>query len=69
MRSLLRLLVQHVVVGVTDQRSVVGVEEHLVRYLERAEIHSHRCVQVKATMLTASFRGQMLSLRCLCVSF
>lgn len=34
MRRLLRLLVQHVVVRVTDKRSVVGVEKHLVRNLE-----------------------------------
>lgn len=34
MRGLLRLLVQHIVVSVTDKRSVVRVEEHLVRNLE-----------------------------------
>lgn len=56
MRSLLRLLVQHVIVGVTDQWSIVGMEEHLVRYLERVEIHSLRCVQFKAnTTLTVAF--------------
>lgn len=34
MWGLLRLLVQHVVIGVTNKRSVVRVEEHLVRNLE-----------------------------------
>lgn len=35
MRRLLSLLVQHVVVGVPDERPVVGVEEHLVGNLEK----------------------------------
>lgn len=39
MGGLLRLLVQHVVVSVADQRPVIGVEEHLVRYLERRSAH------------------------------
>lgn len=34
MWGLLRLLVQHVVIRVTNERSVVRVEEHLVRNLE-----------------------------------
>lgn len=32
--GLLGLLIQHVVVGVSDQRPVVGVEEHLIRNLK-----------------------------------
>lgn len=38
-RGLLRLLIQHVVVGVTDQRPVIGMEEHLVCYLEHRSAH------------------------------
>lgn len=34
MWGLLSLLIQHIVVGVADKRSVVRVEEHLVRNLE-----------------------------------
>lgn len=34
MRGLLGLLVQHVVVGVSDQRPIVRVEEHLIRDLK-----------------------------------
>lgn len=34
MRGLLCLLIQHIVVGVADKRSVVRMEEHLVRNLE-----------------------------------
>lgn len=34
MWGLLRLLIQHIVVGVADKRSVVRMEEHLVRNLE-----------------------------------
>lgn len=34
MWGLLCLLIQHIVVGVTDKRSVVRMEEHLVRNLE-----------------------------------
>lgn len=39
MGGLLCLLIQHVVVGVTDQRPVISVEEHLVRYLEHRSAH------------------------------
>lgn len=34
MRGLLSLLIQHVVVGVSDQRPIVSVEEHLIRNLK-----------------------------------
>lgn len=34
MWGLLCLLIQHIVVGVADKRSVVRMEEHLVRNLE-----------------------------------
>lgn len=37
MRRLLSLFVQHVVVGVSDERPIVGVEEHLVGNLKQEE--------------------------------
>lgn len=46
MWGLLRLLVQHVVVGVADERSVVRVEKHLVRNLKGIKSNEeHVCVE------------------------
>lgn len=42
MWGLLRLLIQHIVVGVANKRSVVRMEEHLVRNLEDIQ---GRCVE------------------------
>lgn len=40
MRGLLRLLIQHVVVSVADQRPVIGVEEHLVGDLRHRSVNA-----------------------------
>ena len=63
MWGLLRLLVQHVVISVTNKRSVVRVEEHLVRNLEGLLIMKEEeekksyicCLLMPLTRLLAAF--------------